>query len=205
MQSDRYSQLVGWLKVLLPMMALGLLSTLFLLSRVIDPEAVIPFADKEIQDRLRDQQVTGPVYYAVTADGDEISFAADKLTTPQGETGGNQAENIKVVMTLSSGSKLVMTALRGHFDIEADNTELIGNVVLDSSTGFRVTSELLVTQMSTLDVNSPGPVTAKGPIGTLDAGTMTLRAGKAGEPAQLIFTNGVKLIYTPEQSKSDLK
>ena len=201
MQADRYSQLVGWLKVLLPLMALGLLSTLFLLSRVIDPDAVIPFADKEIQDRLRDQQVTGPIYHAVTADGDEISFAAQKLTTPQGQTGGNEAEDVEVVMDLASGAHIVLNAQRGHFDIEADSTELQGDVVINTSTGYRMTSDLLVTQMSTLDVNSPGPVAASGPVGTLDAGTMTLSAGKAGKPAQLVFTNGVKLIYTPEQSK----
>ncbi len=199
MQADRYSQLVGWLKVLLPLMALGLLSTLFLLSRVIDPEAVIPFADKEIQDRLRDQQVTGPIYYAVTVDGDEIAFAAEKLTTPQGKTGGNEAEDVEVVMDLASGSSIVVNAQKGHLNIETDSAELQGDVVIKTSTGYRIESDQLFTQMSTLKVNSPGPVAGEGPFGTLNAGAMTLTAGKAGEPAQLVFTNGVKLVYMPQQ------
>ncbi|MGJ8557514.1 MAG: hypothetical protein ACSHW6_10775 [Sulfitobacter geojensis] len=198
MQADRYSRAVGWLKVLLPLMALALLSTLFLLSRVIDPQAVIPFADKEIQDRLRDQQVTGPIYYAVTADGDEISFAAEKVTTPDGKTGGNEAEDVEVVMKLGSGADIVLNAQRGHFDIAADSSKLQGDVVIITSTGYRINSDLLVTQMSVLGVNSPGPVSAIGPVGTLDAGAMTLNAGK---PSHLVFTNGVKLIYTPELDK----
>jgi len=199
MQADRYSRLVGWLKVLLPLMALGLLSTLFLLNRVIDPEAVIPFADKEIQDRLRDQQVTGPIYNAVTADGDNISFAAEKLTNPEGQTGANQAEDVEVIMELASGSNIKLSANMGILNIEKDSADLSGDVVIKTSTGYVLQSNLLITQMSTLDINSPGPVAGLGPVGTLNAGTMTIKAGKQGKPAQLVFTKGVKLVYVPKQ------
>ncbi len=201
MQADRYSRMVGWLKVLLPLMALALLSTLFLLSRAIDPETAIPFADKEIQDRLRDQQVTGPVYNAVTADGDAISFAAQKLTTPQQQAGANEAEDIEVVMDLASGSNVVMTAQRGLLDIEKDTADLTGDVVITTSTGYQITSDRLTTLMSSLQVTSPGPVRGNGPLGTLDAGAMVLNSGKAGETAHLVFTNRVKLVYRPKQDK----
>ncbi|MFC6636097.1 LPS export ABC transporter periplasmic protein LptC [Sulfitobacter sp. JBTF-M27] len=198
MQLDRYSRMVGWLKVLLPLMALGLLSTLFLLSRVVDPESVIPFADKEIQDRLRDQQVTGPVYYGVTPEGDELSFAAEKLTTPKEQTGANDAEQVEVTMKLASGSRVTLTSDHGRFDMAANRADLDGDVVITTSTGYQIKSDKLVTRLSTLDVHSPGPVHADGPLGTLDAGAMQLNAGKAGDAAQLVFTNGVKLIYVPK-------
>lgn len=198
MQADRYSRMIGMLKVVLPLMALAILSTLFLLSRVIDPEAVIPFADKEIQDRLRDQQVTGPIYHATTADGDKISFAAEKLITVQGNTGANEAEDVTVTMDLNTGTNIVLNAARGHVDIAADRTNLEGDVVITTSTGYRINSDMLITQMSSLEVESPGAVHADGPVGTLDAGAMTLNAGKQGKPAQLVFTNGVKLVYEPK-------
>lgn len=201
MQPDRYSRLVGWLKITLPLLALGLLSTLFLLSRAIDPETVIPFADKEIQDRLRDQQVTGPVYRATTADGDELAFSAAKLTSPPGQVGVNQAEEIEVVMDYVSGSNVVMSAELGHIDIGDDSADLQGNVVIITSTGYRIESDRLITQLSTLDVHSPGRVQGDGPPGTLDAGSMTLSTGQQGQPAQLVFTNGVKLIYMPKQDE----
>lgn len=186
------------LKVLLPLAALAILSTLFLLSRVIDSEAVIPFADKEIQDRLRDQQVTGPIYYGTTADGDEISFAAETLITVPGQTGANKAEDITVTMDLSSGTNIVLTAEHGHVDIAANIADLEGDVVITTTTGYQINSELLITQMSTLDVKSPGDVAATGPFGVLESGAMTLNAGKEGKPAQLVFTKGVKLVYDPK-------
>lgn len=199
MEADRYSQMVGWLKVLLPLAALAILSTLFLLSRVIDPEAVIPFADKEIQDRLRDQQVTGPIYNAVSADGDNISFAAETMITPQGQTGENHAKDVDVQMDLVSGSTVHLTASTGVLNIESDTADLSGDVEITTSTGYILESDRLITQMSTLDVTSPGPVSGEGPLGTLNAGTMTLNAGKEGKPAQLVFTKRVKLVYDPKQ------
>lgn len=201
MQADRYSQMVGLLKVVLPLMALALLSTLFLLSRAIDPEAEIPFADKEIQDRLRDQQVTGPIYYATTADGDQISFAAETLITVPGQTGANEAEDVTITLDLTSGTEILLRSMRGHVDIEADRADVDGNVVITTSTGYRILSDKLITQMSKVDVLSPGPVKADGPIGTLDAGRMALKSGKDRKPAQLVFTNGVKLVYDPKQDK----
>ena len=201
MKADRYTRLVNWLKVLLPLMALGLLSTLFLLSRAIDPETAIPFADKEIQDRLRDQIVTGPFYYGTTAKGDEIAFSSETLTTPQGEVGANRAEKIDVVMDLASGGQITVQANVGFFDIAEDTADLDGDVVITTSTGFRVTSARIIALMSRLDVRSPGTVQSVGPIGTLDAGSMVLSTPENDGPAQLVFTNGVKLIYMPKQDE----
>ncbi len=48
MKVDRYSRMVALLKVSLPLIALGILSTLFLVSRAVDPPMTIPFADSEV-------------------------------------------------------------------------------------------------------------------------------------------------------------
>ena len=94
MQADRYSIMVARLKVALPLMALGLLSTLFLVSRAVDPTVAIPFADQEVQDRLKNQQITGPFFSGVSARGDQIAFVADIVTTKQGQFGANAAEDV---------------------------------------------------------------------------------------------------------------
>ncbi len=198
MASDRYSRLVSWLKVLFPLMALGILSTLFLLSRAIDPEAQIPFADKEIQDRLRDQQVTGPFFTGTTVDGDQIMFSAEKLTTPDGQIAANEAETIKAVVDVAQGTTITLTAARALFDVAKDHAELTGDVLIETSTGYRLSSDLLTSAMSSLSLTSPGPVVGNTPAGILNAGSMTLSAPKDGAPPQLIFTNGVKLVYRPK-------
>ncbi|MEM6938591.1 MAG: LPS export ABC transporter periplasmic protein LptC [Pseudomonadota bacterium] len=198
---DRYSRMVGLLKVLLPLVALAILSTLFLLSRVIDPEPVIPFADKEIQDRLRDQQVTGPIYHGTTAGGDEIAFAAARLITVPGQAGSNEAEEVHVTMNFVSGQLVQITANLGHMDVAENRADLEGDVVITTSQGYIIESDKLIAELSNPDVLSPGAIKATGPIGTLDAGSMHLIAANNGSDGQLVFTNGVKLVYDPRQNQ----
>jgi lipopolysaccharide export system protein LptC len=174
---------------------------LFLLSRTVDPETQIPFADKEIQDRLRDQQVTGPFFSGTTADGDQISFSAEKLTTPDGSTGANVAQDVRADLALAGGTNVTITADKTSFDIASDLVELAGSVNITTSTGFALQSDLLTSEMSALNIASPGEVRGNAPIGTLSAGAMTLKKQTDGDAAQLIFTNGVKLVYSPQESK----
>ncbi len=199
MQTDSHSRWVSWLKVLLPLTALALLSTLFLLSRAVDPETVVPFADKEIQEKLRNQQITGPFFSGTTANGDLISFSAETLKTPDGRTGANQAEDVIVELAISNGAKIKLRADMAEFDMAKDNAELSGDVIITTSTGYKILSEMLISQLSALNLKSPGPVEAVGPPGTLNAGSMLLTPSGHQKPAQLIFKNGVKLVYTPKQ------
>lgn len=199
METDRYTRMVFWLKILFPLSSLGILSTLFLLSRSVDPETAIPFADKEVQDRLRDQQVTGPFFSGATADGDEISFSADVLVTPQGETGANRAEEVKVAMDLASGGRITMDADEAQLNLSENFAELTGEVTIITSTGYRIESDMLRATLTEIEISSPGPVNATGPGGTLDAGAMDILAQDGENPTQLVFKNGVKLIYDPKQ------
>lgn len=198
MQRDRYTRLVSWLKVVFPLAALGLLSTLFLLSRAIDPELAIPFAEKEIQERLRDQQITGPFFTSATSAGDELSFYADVLTTPDGRTGNNRAENIRAAINTKTGSTYRLQSDSAEFNIAQDQADLLGGVVLTTSTGYRLTSDKIVSVLSALNLQSPGAVYGTAPGGTLEAGSMSVVETDPETGPQMVFTNRVKLIYRPQ-------
>lgn len=205
MEADRYTRMVFWLKVLFPLTSLGILSTLFLLSRAIDPETAIPFADKEIQDRLRGQQVTGPFFSGATANGDQIAFSAEVLTTPQGQTGANHAEDVKVAMDLVSGARVTVDADEAQLNLSENYAELTGEVTIITSTGYRIESDMLHATLTEVEIVSPGPVRATGPGGTIDAGQMRIQAQEGSTPTQLVFKNGVKLIYDPKQNEERSK
>lgn len=197
MRADRYSRMVAWLKVILPLAALGILSTLFLLSRSIDPDQAIPFADKEIQDRLRDQQVTGPFFSGTTADGDQLSFSASKLTTPGELAGINKAEDVSLIALRANGLRITINADAAELDMGANRAELKGGVTIGTSTGIDAQTEVLTSRLSSLRLEAPEKVVATSPFGTLTAGSMVIDVPEDGENAQLLFTKGVKLIYKP--------
>lgn len=194
---DGYSKLVAWLKVLLPLTALGLLSTLFLLSRNIDPVAAIPFAETEIQKRLQGQQITAPFFSGTSTTGDRISVSAGTMATAGDQN--NAATDLAAHIDLSGGARVVLFSDRGDFDMAGGASSLEGNVVITTSTGYKLNSEELLTDFDQMSVESPGPVSGTGMSGTLEAGQMRLRKTDDGENAQLIFTNGVKLVYRPQE------
>lgn len=193
---DRYSRLIAWLKVLLPLAALGLLSTLFLLSRSIDPAAAIPFAEAEIKDRLRGEQITEPFFSGTTSGGDQVNLSASAVRLGQGQS--NKTDDLSVQIGLASGTRVSLSSDIGNFDVAKARVTLQGNVSIATSTGYTLTSETLTTNLDVLSVVSPGPVTGKTPIGTLHAGKLRLERAPGDENVHLNFTNGVKLLYRPQ-------
>ncbi|SFS82269.1 lipopolysaccharide export system protein LptC [Sulfitobacter marinus] len=198
MQGDSYTRTVSLLKVLFPLMALALLSTLFLLSRAIDPGEAIQFAEKEIQDRLRDRQITAPFFTGSTAQGDELRFYADVLTTPDGKIGANKATNMRATIKTVQGTTYRITSDKAEIDLAKNHAELTSNVIIMTSNGYRLTSDFMTSGLSSLDIESPGPVYGTALEGILEAGSMTASQPQNGDSTHLFFTNRVKLIYKPK-------
>ena len=194
---DRYSRMIAFLKVLLPLMALALLSTLFLLSRNTEPMASIPFAEAEVNERMRDQQITGPFFSGSTEQGDQISFSAGKIGVADGN-GRVTANDVSAQIDLSSGARLVFFADLGEVDIANDTSVLSGKVLITTSTGYKINSERLVSAMTSLNMESPNKIIAEGPLGTFSAGSMRLTLSEKTKFTQMVFTNAVKLIYDPK-------
>jgi lipopolysaccharide export system protein LptC len=60
-----------------------------------------------------------------------------------------------------------------------------------------IDTQRLDTDLDALNATTPGGVTATGPLGDLTAGQMVLRNANGNGAAELLFTEGVKLIYQP--------
>lgn len=196
---DRYSRLIAWLRVLLPLAALALLSTLFLLSRNIDAIGAIPFAETEIQERLRGEQITEPFFSGTTRGGDQITFSARSVRLSTGQS--NRTEDLSVDIVLASGASVALSSGLGSFDVRGARLMLEDNVMISTSNGYNLTSDALTTNFKELSVVSPGPVTGESPMGTLHAGKLRLERLPETETVHLNFTNGVKLVYRPQKSE----
>ncbi|KRS11281.1 hypothetical protein XM53_16995 [Roseovarius atlanticus] len=196
-----YSRLVAWMKIILPLTALGLLSTLFLISRHIDPTKSIPIAEIDLEQRAQDQGATNAAFAGVTGGGDEVMITAETARPSPENPRLINAEDITATMQLVSGTVVTVTSDRGNMDQSDLDASLIGNVKIDTTTGYKVTTERLDARLDVLHAETPGPVSGVGPPGDLTAGRMVLTGDEETGQAHLVFTDGVKLVYTPQPSE----
>lgn len=201
MRVDSYSRMIAWLKVILPLAALGLLSTLFLLSRSVNPTSTIPFADNEVEQRMRTQQITGPVFAGTTDEGDQVRVTASVVRPGIGEAGKPEAENLTAQIDLKRGGRITLRATKGELSTQSDMVFFRGDVVIENSEGYTVRTEELRSSLTKIDAETVGPVNATGPLGELEAGKMQLLSETDAQNVQMIFTNRVKLIYDPKQTE----
>lgn len=196
-----YSRLVAWMKIILPLTALGLLSTLFLISRHIDPTKSIPIAEIDLEQRAQDQGATNAAFAGVTGGGDEVMITAETARPSPDNPRLINAEDVTATMQLVSGTVVTVTSDRGNMDQSDLDASLIGNVNIDTTTGYKVTTERLDARLDVLHAETPGPVSGVGPPGDLTAGRMVLTGDEETGQAHLVFTDGVKLVYTPQPSE----
>lgn len=197
--ADGWSRLVGTLKVALPLTALGLLSTLFLVSNRIDPEQAIPYATVDVAARMREPRLTMPAYAGTTADGSALTMQAAEArpaTTPEA---ASTAADIAASLTTPDGKRTDITSATAVIDPVTNQLRLTGDVQLDHSTGYRVTTQALTADLTETALVSDTPVAATGPIGDLTADSMSLtRSASGGETYLLVFKGRVKLVYQPK-------
>lgn len=194
-----HSRLVAWAKVLLPLTALVSLSLLFLLARTINPEDAIPYAQVDVEERIREPRVTAPAYAGVTADGAALTIrAAEARPGAEGSENAASATAVDGLLETPDGGTAHLTANAARLDEVAGRMLFSGGVTVETSTGYTVTMPEAATALTRTEIESGGDeVTAKGPPGDLRADHMRLTEQAGGY--LLVFNGSVRLIYQPPQ------
>ncbi len=193
-----YSRFIALAKIVLPLAAVVLLSTLFLISRRIDPTGSVPQAQEDLQKLAREQRITAPHYTGVTADGTAISVKASKAQPSPDTPDKASADALVARLEFPDGTHAEITSDRGVVDPGADQARLSGGVTLRTSAGYRMVTESVTTALSTTRVVAEDGVRASGPLGDLTAGGMEITEGEENRGHYvLVFKGGVKLVYRP--------
>jgi lipopolysaccharide export system protein LptC len=196
-QDNLHSTLVIWAKILLPLAALAVLSTLFMVSRPTAPEDAIPYAEVDIEDRLRDPRLTGASFAGMTEDGTAVTLKADEATPgPPGSSTAGAATGLVGLVETPDGISTRLTGATALLDQQNEQVTLGGGVTLTNSAGYDLQTDSLTLALDRTRLQSAGAVTATAPFGTITAGGMTLTRAPDGQ-YKLDFTGGVRLIYQP--------
>lgn len=198
-RDNAYSRLVAWLKLLLPLAALAILSTLFLVARTIDPSRAIPNAPVDVETLARDPRIGAPDYTGVTADGTAIRVVAETAWPDLADQGRMSARIVSGVLETPGGGRYEMSALEGFIDGEAGQVRLTGDVILTAPAGYELRSETVIAALDRTRLEGTGATRASGPPGTITSNGFVMRPATVGERDYvLVFLGGVKLIYDPK-------
>lgn len=192
-----HSRLVALLKFALPLLALAILSTLFLVSRTIDPSDAIPYAKVDVEDRIREPRMTGPTYSGVTRDGAAFALSAESAR-PAGDTGNATAEGLTATLVTPGGETTRMIAAEAAIDIATGTVSMMGGVRIEAPQGYVIETQSLTAELDRTEVKTGGAISGFGPLGRLKAGLMVLKQAEPDGRYVLVFKEGVKLMYTPK-------
>jgi lipopolysaccharide export system protein LptC len=196
-RADTHTRVVGWLKVILPLTALAILSTLFLVARRIDPEAALPYAEVDVEDLAREPRMTAPTYAGTTSDGAALTLSADEAR-PAAEGAPAQAAGLRLALDTPDGARTELLA--GSAVMEGATREVIlsGGVTVTTSSGYRLETAEVAAKLDRTGLESRAPVVATGPAGEIRADGMTL-SQDAQTPGDyvLVFNGSVRLVYQP--------
>lgn len=196
-----YSRLIAWLKILLPLGALALLSTIFLYSRGTDPIATIPMLTGGA-DPTQTEQVGSPFYAGTTENGQGLTIAARQARFSDSENSGMIADDLRAVIDVSDGSRIVIDATLGQIE-DGDRLLLRDGVTLESTSGYTIRTQGLDAEIERIAIESTSEVEADGPGLTLSAGKLRVEEVESTQDIQFLFTDGVKLIYIPQQDGAE--
>jgi len=192
--TNLYSQFVGLLKIILPLAALALMSTVFLFARAPIQENAIPYA--EIEALAQEPRLSGAQLSGVAEDGSVINLTA-RTTRPAGDV--ISAEALSAGIDTADGVRIDIRAGSGEIDNTARVARLTGLAHLQTSNGYEMEAAGFSTDLTTGRIDSDGALEVQAPFGTLTAGQLVIETPEGAANQVMLFQNGVRLIYTPQQ------
>lgn len=195
--------ILQFLRLVLPLGALVLLSTVFLVSRSIDPQRAVELADVDVAELTREPRIGTARIASVTQDDTALTIEADAVRSL-----GDFQQSGPAHLTLTaprgaldfpSGRTALFRSGVGELDQLRDQLVMRETVRLETSDGYTLNMSELVSRLQSTHITGTGGIEGEGPPGSITADQLELTA-KTGESGGyvLAFSGNVRLIYLPE-------
>ncbi len=193
-----------FLRIGLPLGALALLSTVFLVSRSIDPERAVKLSDVDVETLAREPRIGTARIAGVTRDDTALIIEAAAIraidTPTQGEPVHLHLDAPDGTLDFTSNRIVSFSSQTGTIDQINDMIEMTGDVVLYSSDGYRAEMPRLTSALSETRVLGSGGIRAEGPPGEITADRLSITIAPEQMGGYLLaFTGNVRLIYLPDE------
>ena len=192
---DGYSAFVAWVKTLLPIAALGMLSTIFLFSGKIDVTKSLPYAELNVAEIVREQRITKPYFTTISENGTEVALSAAYASADPNIIDIYNVSEPSIVLKSKTGRRNQITAGFGKMNSTSQQAIVSQEVNVTGTPGFWFKTNSLDVDFERATAYSNEFFEGVTPIGAVKAGKMFMQM--AADDRQIVFTNGVELVYQP--------
>ena len=193
---DSYSAFVVWVKTLLPILALGMLSTIFLFSGKVDVTQSLPYAKLNIAEIVREQRITKPYFSGVSYNNTEITLSAAYASSDTQNADILNITDLSIILTSEHAKTVRITAGLGTLDATKQKVTVSKDVYLTAMPDFWLKTNSLTIDLKQGVATADTMFQSVTALGTINAGNMIVKTITNNQ--QIIFTNGVRLIYYPK-------
>jgi len=196
----RYSRSVRVLRIGLPLIALALMSMVFLIERE-DFAAGFRFSAADfaaLDDGLR---LVEPRFTGTTEKGEPFIVRAEWALPDSPDPEVIELHAIRAELTMRDSRLVTVVAREGVLKPKAQTVRLKGRIVLTTSDGYRAETEEALADLKSRSLTTAAGVVAEGPLGRIEAGRLRAfvpdRARTPDRDEVIVFENGVRVVYRP--------
>ncbi|MEM7613666.1 MAG: hypothetical protein AAF245_01395 [Pseudomonadota bacterium] len=203
------SRVVGLLKVVFPLTAVGLLALVFLWQAEDDLGGGLTFSNADLEAMATGLKLSQPQFSGASMGGDIYDFRARTVVPRDIDLTMADIEALDGRVLYADGRVVELTSETAEIDLENRKVVLQTGIVITTSDGYRAKAERLDVDVSAAILEATGPIEATGPVGRITAGRMTIAPAEGFEAPVRVnetltrFSGGVKLTYTPGLEGND--
>ncbi|MCF6273148.1 MAG: hypothetical protein L3J37_08135 [Rhodobacteraceae bacterium] len=188
-----YSRVVAWLKILLPMIALIVLGTVFLITSDDGFDAGFTFSQADIETLEAGSFLKKPQIDGVTARGEPFHLVAELIAPVEGNLNLVKMTALSGEFVFSSSEWVRLEAATAVMDIKAQTLVFNEGGQVETSDGTIASVDFLRATLSTGEMEGRG-IIALGPLGQVSADNFQITAPE-GKNRVLWFENNVRMLY----------
>lgn len=193
-----YSRLVAILKVVLPLIALGMLSALFLIQTEDELGGEVVFSEGDIAALGSGLRVTNATFSGTTRDDDRFRFEAELVEPDAAPPTRAEITGLSGRIDFTDGRSMTLASEAASLDLAASRLDLVGAARVTTSEGYVLRAERIGVDLASGKLEAGEDVVTEGPPGTITSGTLEIGPPEtAGEDRRIRFGNGVRLVYDP--------
>ena len=144
---DRYSAFVAWVKTLLPIAALGLLSTIFLFSGKVDVTQSLPYAELNVAEIIREQRITRPYFTGTSDNGTKIAISAAYASPGAQNADILNINELSIIIAPDHARATQITAGVGTLDSSTQIVVISEDVQIAATPDFWLTTDVLIVDL----------------------------------------------------------